>query len=138
MESALRQRYGGHQQIKFHGSVFGERKTHLLAQCDVLVVPSIWPEVFGVVIVEGYAYGKPAIGTRAGGIPEIIEDGVTGFLVPTEDTEALAQTLCRVAENRAGLRLMAANCYGTARQYSLETVVEMYVSLYRDLLEQDK
>jgi glycosyltransferase involved in cell wall biosynthesis len=47
---------------------------------DMLIVPSLWQEPFGRVIVEAYSYGLPVLASRVGGIPEIIDENVTGFL----------------------------------------------------------
>lgn len=134
-ESALQERYGKHSQITFHGPVFGENKARLLAESDALVVPSVWPEVFGIVIAEAYVYGKPVIAAQVGGIPEIVEDGITGFLVPPGDVDALTGMLCRVAEDPAGVGRMAPACFEAARRYGLETMMEKYISLYEQVLE---
>ena len=61
-----------------------------LARIDILVVPSL-SEAFSLVTVEGMAMARPVVGTRVGGIPEIILDGETGLLVPPRDRAALAQ-----------------------------------------------
>jgi len=134
-ESALQERYNKHPQITFHGPVFGENKARLLIESDVLMVPSVWPEVFGVVIAEAYVYGKPVIAAQVGGIPEIVEDGITGFLMPPGDVDALTEMLYRVAEDPAGVGRMAPACFEGAQRYALETIIEQYVSLYEQLLE---
>ena len=61
-----------------------------LARMDILFVPSL-SEAYPVVILEGMAMGLPVVGTRVGGIPEVIADGETGILVPPRDASALAQ-----------------------------------------------
>jgi len=65
----------------------------LYAALDVVVVPSILPEPFGLVAVEAMAAGKPVIGTAHGGLTEIIVDQVTGFLVPPTKPEVLAERI---------------------------------------------
>jgi glycosyltransferase involved in cell wall biosynthesis len=67
----------------------------LMRSIDVLVVPSL-NEGFGRVIVEANAVGVPAVGADAAGIPEVIEDGVTGFLVPPRDAAAMASVVQRL------------------------------------------
>lgn len=68
----------------------------VLARWDLLVLPSR-REGFGLVLVEAMAAGRPVVASRAGGIPEVVEDGVTGLLVPTEDVPALAAALDSLA-----------------------------------------
>ncbi len=133
LEPVLRQRYDRHPQITFHGPLFGEAKDRLFAQSDLLVVPSVWPEVFGIVIAEAYTCGKPVIATLAGGIPEIVEEGITGFLLPPGDINALIETLCRVAADPSSVRRMAPACFERARAYSVERMTEQFLSLYSDL-----
>ena len=65
----------------------------LMRAADVIVHASILPEPFGRVVVEGMLAGRPVVATRAGGVPEIVEDGETGLLVPPNDPAALARAL---------------------------------------------
>jgi glycosyltransferase involved in cell wall biosynthesis len=67
-----------------------EEKKDLLAATDILVMPSR-ADSFGIVFLEGWVYGIPVIGASAGGVPEVIEDGVDGFLVPFGAEELLAR-----------------------------------------------
>src|SRR5208282_2211252 len=87
---------------------------------------------------EAMAAGLPVIGTRTGGIPEVIEDGHTGLLVPKNDSEALAAAICRLLEDddlrlsmgRAG-RERCANCFTWDRLG--QEVLEKYEALCRRL-----
>lgn len=67
---------------------------------DVVVDPA-WEEAFGMVVIEPMACGRLVVGTRAGGIPEIIEDGTNGFLFPPRDAAALAERLRRILDMSA-------------------------------------
>lgn len=74
----------------------------------VLVLPS-WPEGLGRVVIEAFARGRAVVATDGGGIPDLVEDGVEGFLVPPFDTDALAQRLEQVlADPELAARLGAA------------------------------
>jgi glycosyltransferase involved in cell wall biosynthesis len=132
LESALRERFGGHKQIAFHGSVFGEDKVRLLSESDLLIVPSVWAEVFGVVIIEAYTCGKPVIAARTGGIPEVVEEGTTGWLVRPGDEESLTEAICRAAEDPASVRRMSPACFEAAGRYSVEQVTDGYLSVYAE------
>lgn len=70
----------------------------LLAGAAVAVVPSLWQEAFGLAVVEAMGAGVPVVATRTGGIPELVEEGKTGLLVPPGDARALADALRRLLE----------------------------------------
>jgi glycosyltransferase involved in cell wall biosynthesis len=76
--------------VTFTGVVPDPLADGLYAASDVVCQMSRWEEVFGYVNAEAMATGKPLVGTRVGGIPEIIDDGRTGFLVERRDTTAMA------------------------------------------------
>jgi len=68
----------------------------VLADMDLIVHASTTGEPFGQVIIEGMAAGKPVIATNGGGVPEIVEDGKTGILVPMGDVQAMVEAIRRV------------------------------------------
>lgn len=78
--------------VRWLGAVDESVKHQLLAACDLLALPS-QVDTFGIVLLEAWLHGKPVIGARAGGIPEVIEEGHTGLLVSFGDVEALAQSI---------------------------------------------
>jgi glycosyltransferase involved in cell wall biosynthesis len=84
--------------VEFLGKVDSKARLQLLAETDVLVVPSVWPEPFGLVGLEAAAAGVPAAAFRVGGIPEWLEDGATGYLAdanpPSASTLATAIVAC--------------------------------------------
>ena len=129
-EERLRQEYGDHPQITFHGPVFGEQKLSLLAASSVLVVPSTGPEVFGIVVVEAFAYGKPVVAAAIGGLPELVEDGITGYLFPSGDSEALKDILCKLAAHPEMVTRLSDACFDAARLYATDVVTHKYLSTY--------
>ncbi|MBI4507110.1 MAG: glycosyltransferase family 4 protein [Chloroflexi bacterium] len=82
------------------GYVSEEEKRDLLAALGVLALPSR-TDSFGIVFLEAWLYGKPVVGARAGGIPEVVADGVDGFLVPFGDVEGLAASLAALLADTA-------------------------------------
>lgn len=126
----LRASYANTPQIRFHGHLTGTAKEALVGQAHALVMPSIVHEVFGNSIIEAYAYGKPVIVSRIGGMPEIVREGQTGFLVEPDDVESLQLTLRRLYAERAELHEMSRACLSAARAYSLEAVTAAYVAAY--------
>jgi glycosyltransferase involved in cell wall biosynthesis len=81
----------------------------LVAGADLCVVPSVWAEAFGLAALEPMASGVPVIASRTGGIPEVVEDGVTGLLVEPGDEEALARALRRLLDDPGERGRMGAN-----------------------------
>jgi glycosyltransferase involved in cell wall biosynthesis len=73
--------------------------TVLLAHYDLLAVPSRWLETGPLVVLEAFAAGIPVIGSKLGGIAELVEDGVTGLLVEPESVPAWTDTLRRLVDN---------------------------------------
>ena len=106
------------------------RKSDLLAAADALVVPTISQEVFGIVIVEAYAHGTPVLASTTGGIPEIVREGETGFLVEPGDVDRLAEKLVWAADHNAVLRGMRPACLAVARAYTEEAVTAAYLAVY--------
>lgn len=81
--------------VHAHGSVSDAELQRHYAQCDIFVAPSRY-ESFGLVFIEAMRAGKPCVAIRAGGVPEVITDGVTGLLVPTPDADGLSRALARL------------------------------------------
>ena len=101
-----------------------------MRRCLAVVVPSVWPEPFGMVVVEALAAGRPVIASRIGGIPEIVRDGREGLLVQPGDAPELAGALGRVltdADIREGL---AANAPRRAAEYAPEAVIPRFEAAY--------
>ncbi|GAB6066997.1 glycosyltransferase family 4 protein [Methylothermus subterraneus] len=93
---------------------------------DLVVVPSRWDEPFGLVNLEAGACRKPVVATRVGGIPEIVEDGVTGFLVERDDLEGLIAKVERLIENPELRRRMGeAGREKVVREFTTQPVREL-------------
>lgn len=87
-----------HKQIKprkvyFHGHLHGDKYNSVFSWCDLFVLPSICLEVFGLVVLEAFANGLPAIVTDSGGPSEIVRHGIDGVVVPPNSSEALAREI---------------------------------------------
>jgi glycosyltransferase involved in cell wall biosynthesis len=103
----------------------------VLRASDITVFPSTWQEAFGLVLVEAMGCGKPIVSTRVGGIPEVVVDGETGFLVEPGDAAGLASRiglLCEDAEVRARLGGMARRA--AVQKFGIDRMVDDVVALY--------
>jgi len=94
--------------VHFHGTLDNEPLKQKLKQAHVLIVPSSY-EGFGIVYLEGMAFGLPAIGTTAGAAGEIIEHGKTGYLIEPNDSATLAMHTSQLASDRNLLAELALN-----------------------------
>ncbi len=101
--------------VRYHGPLDSAALVEKLQQAHLLVVPSSY-EGFGIVYLEGMAFGLPAIGTTAGAAAEIISHGETGFLIPPQDAPALAGHLAALAADRDLLARMSLNALKRYRQ----------------------
>ncbi len=101
--------------VTFHSSLDNAPLVEKLANAHVLVVPSSY-EGFGIVYLEGMAFGLPAIGATAGAAGEIIADGETGFLIQPNDAPTLAARLEALATDRSLLTRLSLNALERYRQ----------------------
>ena len=91
----LVERLGLQERVRFAGAVPNRELPAMLRSSRLLVVPSIWGEPCGIVVLEGLACGVPVVASRVGGIPELIDEGRTGLLVSPADPNALGSSLVR-------------------------------------------
>lgn len=108
----------------------------LMTGMEAVVHCSVEPEPFGRVLIEGMAAGRPVIGSAAGAVPEIIEDGVNGLLTPQGDAEALARAMARILEEPAAARAWAeAGRQMVLARFTLERHVAAIQRIYEDILD---
>jgi 2-deoxystreptamine N-acetyl-D-glucosaminyltransferase/2-deoxystreptamine glucosyltransferase len=101
----------------------------VLAALDVLVLPSAYEEM-GSVLVEAMAAGLPVVASAVGGIPEVVQDGVTGLLVPPGDADALAAALDRLVADPALRARLAAGARAHARRYAWPELAARVAAVY--------
>ena len=116
--------------VKFLGRL--DSVAVLLQGCELFLLPST-TESFGLAALEAMACGAVVVASRAGGIPEVIDDGVNGILEPVGSVEAMGRRsvdLLRVPESLATMREAA---IARAREFSADRIVPMYEELYADV-----
>lgn len=112
-----------------------EDLVHYYRSAAVCIVPSIW-ENFPYSLLEAMACGTPTIVSAAGGLPEIVEDGVSGLLVPPADSSALCDAICSLLADRELREEMGQNARKSAvERFSVERVIPRMVETYRQILE---
>jgi glycosyltransferase involved in cell wall biosynthesis len=112
--------------VEMVGEIDDSRKAAFLSGAKALLMPIEWPEPFGLVMIEAMACGTPVIACNRGSVPEVIDDGVTGFVVEDE-TEAVAAVARIDSLDRARIRTVFEQRF-TARRMA-EDYVEIYESL---------
>jgi glycosyltransferase involved in cell wall biosynthesis len=114
-------------QIRFIGPVDDRQKDIMLGSAKALLMPILWEEPFGIVMIEAMACGTPVIGLRRGAVPEVVEDGVSGFV--RGDVEGLSEAVELIDKiNRADCRSRVEHLY------SSPPVVEGYLRTYHAIL----
>jgi len=136
LEQSLRRQVeslGLQSQILFAG--FRSDVPAITAALDISVLPSDF-EGMGRVVLEAMAMGKPVIGSRVGGIPDLVDDEITGLLVPAGDQKKFEAALERLALDPAlRARMGAAGAQKMGAQYSADTMVRRTIACYRSLLK---
>jgi glycosyltransferase involved in cell wall biosynthesis len=113
--------------VSYIGPVNDAEKNALLGGAKALLMPILWEEPFGIVMAEAMACGTPVIGFRRGAVPEVIEDGVTGFVA--DNFSELISGVMRIGQiDRAACRNRA------ERLFSQDVVVNGYLAVYHDML----
>jgi glycosyltransferase involved in cell wall biosynthesis len=115
-------------EVEFIGEINERDKTKFLGEAAALLFPVDWPEPFGLVMIEAMACGTPVLAFRCGSVPEVIEDGVTGKMVDSEE-EATAALPAVLSYDRRAVRQRFEERFTDAK------MAKEYVSIYRRLLK---
>ena len=119
--------------VDFVGYVDNRLIYSLLQGHHIMIMPSIMEsETFGVAALEAAACARPVIASRVGGVPEVVQDGVTGLLLPPGDIPALVNAITTLAKDSAACERMGKAGYAFARErYSWERSLDMMIDVYR-------
>lgn len=100
----------------------------------VALVPSVWPEPFGIVVLEAMAAGRPVVASRIGGLIDLVADGETGLLVPPGDHDALRAAIARLLADPALREAMGSAGRRRLDQFKASAVVARIEGVYRDVV----
>jgi glycosyltransferase involved in cell wall biosynthesis len=117
--------------VEFIGEIGDADKSEFLGNAAGLLFPIAWREPFGLAMIEAMACGTPVVAFRNGSVPEVIDEGVTGFIVDNEEGAALAARQLRGLD-RARIRRVFEERF-TARR-----MAEDYITIYRGLIARDQ
>src|SRR5262249_31011309 len=114
--------------IEFIGEIGDDQKSDFLGHAAALLFPIDWPEPFGLAMIEAMACGTPVIAWRCGAVPEVIEEGVTGFITEDE-AEAARLVECVDLLDRACIRRRF------EQRFDAMVMASNYLEIYRSELE---
>ena len=112
--------------VEFIGEIGDSEKPAFLGNAAALLFPINWPEPFGIVMIEAMSCGTPVVAWRCGSVPEVIDEGVTGRIVSSED-DAVAATREVLGYDRRAVRDVF------ERRFTARGMAERYVDLYQQL-----
>src|SRR6185437_14039437 len=125
-EQSIRPMIESNPGVEFVGEIDERQKAAFLGNARALLFPIDWPEPFGLVIIEAMACGTPVIAFRCGSVPEVVEDGVSGFIVG--DTQQAVTAVRHVG----GLnRLLVRRAF--ERRFTVEAMTRAYLEIYHGL-----
>ncbi|HXU39911.1 MAG TPA: glycosyltransferase [Blastocatellia bacterium] len=126
-------RLGCDKMVRFLG--FRKDSADLMSAADLVILPSV-AEAFGLVLTEALYLGVPVVATRAGGIPEIVDDGVDGTLVPPASTSALVSAIVDLLNDEDRRKKMAgAGRAKVLERFRFEDMVRSYETIYEGLVD---
>jgi len=114
--------------VEYIGEISDSQKSEFLSGAICLLAPSAWPEPFGLVMIEAMACGCPVIAYNRGALPEVIEEGVTGFLVDDELAASAAVGRLGTLSRRAIRKRFEA-------RFTARRMADDYLALYRELID---
>ena len=110
--------------------------SEIMSALDIFILPSTASEATSQVIPQALSMGKPVIATNVGGLPEIIEDGVTGLLIPPGDPDAIAGAVLRMAEHKEEAQKMAVKGRDKIlKDFTFQGMIDRTAGVYYDVLE---
>ncbi len=120
--------------VQFTGAVSEDALQAYYKSCDLFVAPSLY-ESFGLIYLEAMNYAKPVVGCRAGGVPEVIDEGVTGLLAEPGSSKSLAEVIISVLESPNKLYEMGtAGRLQLVNKFSYVQMAQQFAAVYRSMI----
>ncbi len=130
---SMREELGLDDFVKFLGKKSQASLPYYYSAADILVMPSHY-ESFGLVALEAMACGTPVVASQVGGLNHLIEDGETGFLVPNQDSEALAEKLTILLDDHILHQRMGQKAVERAKQYAWDIIAPQILDVYNKIV----
>jgi len=127
----LRSKYGLNELVTFLGKRDQDTLPYYYSAAEAVIVPSQY-ESFGMVALEAMACGTPVVASQVGGLAFLVQDGITGYTVPTSDPQALADRLLTLIKDPELRNNMGRRAAEFAKDFSWQNIAERISSLYLD------
>jgi glycosyltransferase involved in cell wall biosynthesis len=121
------------KRVEFLGSKYGDELNDIISKAKAVIMPSVWLENMPFALLESLALGKIVIASEIGGIPEIVEDGVNGFLFKSGDASDLAKKINEL--NKFNLTEMATQARASVAKYVMDNHVLKLIDIYKKILK---
>jgi len=122
--------------VHFLDYIEDEKLSEYYDSCDIFVAPSLY-ESFGLIYIEAMSHAKPVVGCGVGGVPEVIQDGETGLLVPPDDPKALANAIIKLTKDREIRGTFGRNgLKHVEKHFTRELMAQNTVKAYEKVLKQ--
>lgn len=121
------------KRIIYKGQIIEEKLKEIYLDCDVLIVPSIWEEPFGRVIIEGNLCGMPVIASKVGGIPEIMKRMNSGILINLLNETAFEDAIMKMCD-RDLIKSFFPNIETNMKYYSAQNQLTKFLTLYKQII----
>ncbi len=131
---AMREQAGLQDLVTFLGKRSQDTLPYYYSAAEAVVVPSHY-ESFGMVALEAMACGTPVVASQVGGLAFLVRDGVTGYTVPVDEPQALADRLTALVQDSALRRKLGEQALQEARQYAWENIAARMIELYQQVLD---
>ena len=123
--------------VDFVGFLRGEQLSAVIRDARVVIVPSEWPEPFGMVVLEAWQEGRPVVAARSGALPELVRDGETGYTFERGDADGAARVIDLLMADRALASRLGRNGWRLVEStYSLGAHLDRLESVYQGLVGQ--
>ena len=129
----LSEKYGLMDLVTFLGKKSQDSLPYYYSAAEAVVVPSQY-ESFGMVALEAMACGTPVVASQIGGLPYIVQDGITGFTVPVDDPQELASRLISLIQDPALRDRMGKQAVQVAQDYAWDKIASKLLVVYEDML----
>lgn len=130
-EAALKRRFGSHRWVKFLGFISQEQLSNEMINHELLCIPSIWAENSPGVVIHALSVGLPVVGSNRGGIPELVQDGVNGFILSENTVAAWQAALFHLVGDRDLIQKIKAHAGADAARFDqrrLAVKIESFLS----------